>query len=403
MQPTIKHLSLAVLVSVAAACGSGSAKTELDLKKEDLKKTKEQYTALAEKIQTLEKDILKADPASATEKPKLVTLTKIEPGQFDHFIDLQGTVDALNVVYVAPRGQGGVVKAIHVKNGSKVNKGQLILQLDNALARQQVVAAEQQISGIQAQLDQAKSILERQQNLWKQNIGTEVQVLNAKTNVSALESQLQSALANVRLAKEQSGQSNVYAEIGGIVDQVNIKIGEFFSPQSAAMPGTGIRIVNSSNLKVKVMIPENYLGKVKEGTKLLVNFPETNKTITATVNVASKFIDEISRSFTIEAKLPNDKDLHPNQIAVVKIQDYSAPNVITIPINLVQTDDKGKFVMVALPKGDKLVAGKKSITTGQIYGDKMEAKTGLEQGEALITDGYQNLYEGQLITTSVQK
>jgi membrane fusion protein (multidrug efflux system) len=402
MQTIIKQISLIALVSLAAACGSSSAKSDLDKKKEELEKSKAEYTRLAERIQVLEKEISKTDTSAVAAKSKLVSLTKIETENFEHFIDLQGKVDAQNVVYVAPRGQGGVVKNIYVQNGSIVKKGQLILKLDDALQRQSVVAAEQQISGIQAQLDQAKSIYERQQNLWKQNIGTEVQVLNAKTNVNALESQMKSTLANVALAKEQANLSNVYAEISGVVDQVNIKVGEFFSPQSAAMPGSGIRIVNNSGLKVVVMIPENYLGQVNVGTKLLVSFPEANKTITATVNVASKFIDAINRSFTVEARVPYDKGLHPNQLAIVKVQDYAAANVITIPINTVQNDDKGKFVMVAVTEGDKKIARKKAITVGQIYGDKMEVKTGLQQGDELITDGYQNLYEGQLITTAVQ-
>ncbi|HEX7845873.1 MAG TPA: efflux RND transporter periplasmic adaptor subunit, partial [Chitinophagaceae bacterium] len=249
--------SLAVLV---AACGAtnkdkNSEVAELKAKVEKLKKEK---NGLDAEIRQLEDKLDKMDPASAAAKAKLVTLQTIGTDSFNHFIDLQGKIDAENVAYVAPRGQGGVVKAIYVNSGSRVSKGQLILKLDDALARQGVVAAQQQIGGIKAQLAQAESIYERQQNLWKQNIGTEVQVLNAKTNVESLQSQLKAAEANVRLAQEQVGLSNVYAEISGVIDAMNVKVGEFFSPQSAAMPSAGIRIVNTGNLKVQINVPENY-------------------------------------------------------------------------------------------------------------------------------------------------
>ncbi|WP_046368654.1 efflux RND transporter periplasmic adaptor subunit [Flavihumibacter petaseus] len=400
MQTTIKLLSVLTIAALMTACNATN-KEPIDKKKADLEKLKSQQAGLTEKIQQLEKEIRDEDPNAIPAKPKLVALTNIEKGIFSHSIDLQGKIDAMNVVYVSPRGQGGVVKAVLVKNGDRVHKGQLLLRLDDAIARQNLAAAQQQISGIQAQLDQAKSIYERQQNLWKQNIGTEVQVLNAKTNAEALQSQLSAARANVQLAQEQVNMANVYAEMTGIADQVNIKVGEFFSPQSAAMTATGIRIINNTDLKVSVLVPENYLGKVGVGTKMKVVLPESNnREITTTINVASKFIENTSRSFTVEGKLPNDKDLRPNQIAIVRIQDYSVPDVISIPLNTLQSDDKGKFVMVAAKEGNKLVARKRQVAVGQLYGEIVEVKDGLQSGDQLITDGFQSLYEGQAVTTS---
>jgi membrane fusion protein, multidrug efflux system len=405
MQSFIKITAAGFLALTIAACGSSSKeeKGELGDKKAKLEKLKKDQENISSQITKLETDIAKTDPNATKSKEKLVSLTTIGTGSFNHYIDLQGKIDAQNVVYVAPRGQGGVVKAVYVKSGSRVSKGQLLLKLDNALASQSVVAAQQQISGIKAQVEQAQSIYQRQQNLWKQNIGTEIQVLNAKTNVEALQSQLRAAQANVSLAQEQANQSNVYAEISGVVDEVNIKVGEFFSPQSAAAPNSGIRIVNSANLKIMVQVPENYLGRVKEGADLLVTLPEANnKTITTKVNVAGKFIDATSRSFSIEGKLPADKDLRPNQIAVVRIQDYAAANAITIPVNTLQNDEKGKFVMVAATEGGRQVAKKRPIVIGELYGDKLEVKSGLATGDALVTEGFQNLYDGQPITTTVK-
>jgi RND family efflux transporter MFP subunit len=402
MQVFIKHIAMMSVVAFVAAC-NGGAKDPLAEKKAELEKLKLVQSTTTENIQQLEKEILKLDPDAIPAKPKLVALSTIAAGQFNHSIDLQGKIDAMNVVYAAPRGQGGVVKSVLVKNGDRVQKGQLLLKLDDVVQRQSLAAAEQQISGIQAQLDQANSIYERQQNLWKQNIGTEVQVLNAKTNAEALRSQLASAQANIKLAKEQLNMANVYAEIGGTVDQVNIKVGEFFSPQTAAMPGSGIRLVNNGDLKVTVMVPENYIGKIGVGTALQVILPESNnKEITTKVSVASKFIENTSRSFTIEGKLPHDKDLRPNQNAIVKIQDYAASNVISIPLNTLQSDDRGKFVMVAVKEAKGMVAHKRPVKIGQLYGAMVEVNDGLKAGDELITEGFQSLYEGQAITTSVK-
>ena len=197
--------------------------------------------------------------------------------------------------------------------------------------------------------------------------------------------------------------ANVHAEISGTVDQVNIKVGEFFSPQSAAMPNSGIRLVNNGDLKVTVMVPENYLGKINVGTALKVILPESNnREINTKVSVASKYIENTSRSFTVEGKLPNDKDLRPNQNAIVKIQDYAAANVISIPLNTLQSDDKGKFVMVGVKEAKGMVARKRPVKIGQLYGAMVEVNDGLKVGDELIIDGYQSLYEGQAITTSVK-
>jgi RND family efflux transporter MFP subunit len=185
--------------------------------------------------------------------------------------------------------------------------------------------------------------------------------------------------------------------MSGIADQVNIKVGEMFSPQSATM--MGIRIVNTGDLKVVTQVPENYLGRVSVGSTLEVTLPEANKTITTKVNVAGKVIDPDSRTFYIEAKIPAGTNLKPNQIAMVKIKDYADVNAITIPVNTLQNDEKGKFVMVATKENGKLIARKRQVTVGELYNDQLEVKSGLQAGDVLITDGYQGLYDGQLIIT----
>ena len=117
------------------------------------------------------------------------------------------------------------------------------------------------------------------------------------------------------------------------------------------------------------------------------------------MNVTGKLIDPNTRSFYIEAKLPDDKDFHPNQIAMVSIEDYTASSVITVPVNTVQNDEKGKYVLVASRENGQLLARKRVVQIGQIYKDQIEIKSGLQTGDVVITDGSQGLYDGQAITT----
>ncbi len=384
MQNLVKIIIALAVVSTMTACGGQSpdeTSKQVDAKKAEIEKLKGEQNALSEKIAKLEQEVLTLDPSQKKENPKLVATTPVSAGSFTHFIELQGRIDATNVAYVAPRGAGGLVKAVYVKQGDNVKKGQLLLKLDDALTQKQ-------LDQLNTQLDFAQDLLKRQQNLWDQNIGTEVQLLNAKNNVASIEKQIASV-------KEQASFSNVYAEMSGIAESVNIKVGEFFQG------GPQIRIVNTSELKVVAQVPENYLGKVGVGNNVVLNFPDIGKTIQSKISVAGKLIDPITRSFYIETKLPQNKDYRPNQIVVVKIQDYATDNVITIPVNTLQNDDKGKYVLVAVTENGKLVAHKKYITIGQTYEDKVEVTGGMEAGDTVITDGFQGLYEGQLLTTSL--
>lgn len=383
-----------------ASCGGGKDKKgDIGDMKSKLEKLKKEKNALDAKILKLQDEIAKADPKAAQQNLKLVTVDTVRVNDFSHYIELQGKIDAEGMAYVAPKGQGGLVKAIYVKTGQRVGKGQLILKLDDAMARQGVIAAQQQTGQLKARLTQAETVYERYQNLWKQNIGAEIQVINAKADVDALAAQLRAAQAQVAMAQEQANMSNVYAEIGGMVDAVDIKVGEFFSPQSAAMPGHGIRIVNNSNLKIVANVPENYVAKIKKGDSVQVVVKELDTTFSPVINMIGASIDPVTRSFMAEAKLPSLPALKPNQIAVMKILDYKAKAAVTVKINLVQSDEKSKYVYVMEQSGDKMVARKKIVTVGQAYNGFIEIKTGLNGGELVITEGFQSVYDGQTIRT----
>lgn len=389
MQKSIYGLLLIGIIF--SSCGSGKKDQAGDLndKKAQLEKLKEQQKKINDQITQLQGEIAKLDTSAAkAENAKLVALTTIQPGSFNHYIELQGKIDAQNISYVAPpNGQGGIVKELYVKEGQYVNKGQVLAKLDDQMIRQQ-------IEPLQVQLSAAEDTYRRTKNLFDQGIGTYQQVLTAQTNVENLKK-------NIGIYQKQISLMTVTAPVSGVADQVNVRVGEMFSGVSAS--GPQIRIVNTNDLKVTLEVPETYLGKVKEGSALEVILPdENNKTITATVSVVGKVINPNTRTFTVEAKIPSNSNLKPNQLAKVHIKDYGSNNAITIPVNTIQNDESGKFVMVAVTEKGKMYARKRSVTVGELYNDQLEVKSGLQPGDQLITEGFQNLYDGQLITTEVK-
>ncbi|HET6254534.1 MAG TPA: efflux RND transporter periplasmic adaptor subunit [Puia sp.] len=368
-----------------ASCGSSTVQKEgpagLKEKKERLDSLNAQKGRLEKEISTLQAEVDKLDTASATkEKAKLVTLATLAPTSFTHYIDLQGNVDAVNTAWISPRGSGGVVTKLYVKQGDHVKQGQLLAKLDDAIQRQNLATD-------QTQLAHDQDLYQRRKNLWDEKIGTEVDLVNAKNQVDLSE-------ARVKIDQQQLDYTSVYADFSGTVNALNIKVGEAFTQLAQA-----IQIVNTDNLKVDVLVPEIYQERVRVGTPVKIDFPGlNNKEITGTVTIAGKVINQDNRAFQVEIHIPNSSDIRANQVAIVKLQDYSATNAITIPINTLQTDETGKYVLVGVQQQDRLVARKRSITIGQTYGDKVQVTGGLQPGDRLITDGYQGLYDGQLIT-----
>lgn len=396
----IKLTALVIgLIFISVSCGSKKEReSTVTDKKVQLEKLKTDKTKIDEKITALEVEIAKLDTGAAkSDKVKLVSVMPVTAQSFQHYIDLQGRVDAENISYIAPRGMGGQVTQLFVKKGDYVKKGQLVLKLDNAVARQNVVAMRQSIGGVKTQLDLARSVYQRQKNLWDQNIGTEVQLLQAKTNVQSLENQIKTMQENVKVAEQQASLSNVYSDVSGVADEVNIHVGETFT----GSPMAGIKIINTGNLKVVTDIPENYVSRVRKGTQMQVVIPDINRTYNTTVSLISQSISSTSRGLTAEAKIPYDPSLKPGQSAVVKILDYSKANGIVIPVNLIQSDETSKYVYVLEKQSNgKTIARKKQVVIGEVYGDNVEIKSGLTTGEQLINEGYQGLYEGQSVSTS---
>jgi membrane fusion protein (multidrug efflux system) len=395
MQKIVQVIFIASAL-VIASCGTKTETVSVTVKKQELEKLKKEQQVVTDKIKVLEIEIAKMDTSAARDNlAKLVSTTAVVTQNFAHYIDLQGRVEAENISYVSPRMGPAQVKAVYVTKGAYVRKGQLLLKLDDAIVRQQVAASRQSTETIKTQITLAKDIYNRRNNLWKQGIGTEIELITARTNVETLEKQLAAANENIKVQQEQLSSFNVYSDVNGIADEVNIRVGEIFSGAIGATPQ--IKIVNTSTLKVIADVPENYSGKVRTGSSVLVTLPDINKTFNVRINISGQVIDPTTRSFRAEAKLPAEGGVRPNQIAQVRILDYAATNTVAIPVNTVGTDEKGKFVYVAALEGGKLVARKKQIIVGELYQQLIEVKSGLSAGEQLITEGFQNVYDGQML------
>ncbi|MGN6212527.1 efflux RND transporter periplasmic adaptor subunit, partial [Parafilimonas sp.] len=275
----IKHIVIAVSLIAFASCSGKKTGNTLADKKAKLEQLKKQQEDITKQVASLQAEIIKLDPSANPEKAKLVAVKKLSTEDFQHYINLQGKIDAENIAYVTPRNQGGQVKALYVKQGDYVKKGQLLLKLDDAIYQTQ-------LSQAQTQLKYAQDIYQRRNNLWKENIGTEVELTTAKNNVDQAQHQ-------VDLIKEQLGYTNVYAEMNGVADEVTIKVGETFTGNPVA--GGYIKLVNTSDLKATAQVPDNYLEKVKVGSTVKIILPDISDTLTSKITTAGKVIDPNSR------------------------------------------------------------------------------------------------------------
>jgi RND family efflux transporter MFP subunit len=368
-----------VLTLLAFSCNNAS---EVDTKKEELTKLKSEQQEIAGKIKKLEAELAVLAPVKNDEtRVKLVKAQTIQPQTFKHFISVQGTVESDNNILVSPK-MGGVVTAVNVKVGDKVGQGQTMAVIDDAVLRQS-------IEELKTGLELANTVFEKQQNLWNQKIGSEVQFLQAKNNKESLERKLQTLNAQVAM-------SRITSPISGVVDEVNIKPGE------AAAPGLGvIRVVNLSKIKIKARMADSYIGTVKKGDEVRITLPDINQELNGKISFVGQVVNPQSRTFDIEVILDNKEEkLKPNMLAVVNINDKTAQEAIVIDANYVQQSEEGDVVYVAGAEGQNQKAQMRKIKTGLTYNGQVEVLEGLKAGDQLITAGYQDLVDGQLIKLS---
>jgi membrane fusion protein (multidrug efflux system) len=384
MKDVLKIASAIVFTLVLSSCGSGTKdeKGSLTDKKAQLEKLKNDQKKLNDQIAKLQNEIGSADTSSSLNKGKLVSASPVTEQAFEHFIDLQGHIDADNVSYVTPRGGPAQAKAVYIKQGDFVKKGQILAKLDDDVQLKQ-------LQQLKTQLAYAEDVYRRQKNLWDQGIGTEIQLKTAENNVNNLKDQINTTTAAWDM-------TNVRSEVTGYVETMNLRVGEMLGNT----PQPQIVIVNSSTLKAVTDIPENYLGKIHKGMPVNVKLPDVDLEFNSSISLMNQTIGLNNRAVTSESKIPYDPNVRINQVAQVRIKDYANPHAIVIPLTVLQTDENGKYVYVIATENGKKVAKKKIVQVGEIYGNNIEVKGGLSVGDQLITEGFQSLYDGQVVTTS---
>ncbi|PJJ84859.1 efflux RND transporter periplasmic adaptor subunit [Mucilaginibacter auburnensis] len=357
-----KTLYIPALLLLAACSQQKDKKTELA----ELKK---QQAELNEKVAKLQAEVGSTDSVKTSD----VSVFKVEAGKFSNYVEVQGKIDAEENVTAYPQAQG-TITAIYVKAGQRVSKGQTLVQLDNSVLKQQLAQAE-------AQVELTNTLYQRQKNLWDQKIGTEVQFLQAKTNLQTTQKQLDAL-------KQQAALYSIKSPINGSVETMDLKLGQ------VAGPGiTGINIVNDNSLKVKANVPESYAASVRTGNSVKVVVPDAKDSVTTTINFAAKAIDPVSRSFPVEVKLPTRASLRPNMTAVLKIADYTNNKAIAIPLKAIQQSETGDYVFL----NENGVAKRAVVTEGSISGGMAEIKSGLKAGDQVIVDGAADIEEGDKV------
>lgn len=369
----LRNISAAFLVAALAACGAKTA-TEDPIAR--LNELKDQHSAIEKEIKELEKDL---EAKGLIEmKIRTVATAELKSGVFRHFIDLQGRVEADESV-MATSQIPGALKRVYVDNGDFVKKGQLLAEIEDAVMVKS-------LAELEGQLKVAEDLYNRQKNLWEQNIGSEVQFIQARNGKESLE-------RSIATMKENWAMTKIYAPTSGTVDMVMLKQGQ------AIAPGVPLcNILNLDKLLIKGEVTEAYAAKVKKGDIVQVYFPDLDKEVSTKVSYVSKSINPVNRTFTIECELGKG-DYRANQIAVLKIVDYQSPKAITIPINLIQTAEDGDYVLILEPSTEskKGVARKAPVQQGQNYSGYVEILNGLKEGDKVITTGFQDVTIGETV------
>ena len=376
-------LSYLILGLLIAGCTAPEDKTlapdDIEGKKKFLLQKKKEYKELRSEIDKLSKELNRLDPPK--EKAAVQVITQNLKGQeFKRYVDVQARVTAEDIVNVSS-DVGGRLISVTAKEGDYVRKGQLVAVTD-------MESMDNQISELKTSLNLASTVYERQERLWKQDIGSELQYLEAKANKERLEKSLQTM-------QSQSSKKNLYAPISGIVDM------KFLSQGETAGPGMPVlQILNTGSLKIVADLQESLLGSVKKGNMVEVSIPSMDLNFKKPIAMIGRTIDPANRTFKIEVNTSSLKGkLKPNLLANVRLNDLTQSDVVMIPIDAIQEDVGGnKFVFVTKRDGDKLRAEKRLIEIGESNGESVVVLIGLDVGDTLVTQGGLTLSDNDLIT-----
>lgn len=376
--------TLLFVTILLSSCGSKSKKSVEDIiATNDLelirkKKSELDVTAreVAAQLKQLEKTIKVLNPQA---KVPLITTFKAKEGAFNHFAELQGNVSTKQNLVIHPEF-AGILTNVYVKEGQKVKSGQLLAKIDDG-------GLSQQLSQLKIQTELAKTTFERQDRLWKQKIGSEIQYLQAK---ASYEAQLQAT----NQLEQQVGKTEVRAPFTGTIDDVITDQGSVVAPGQSEL----FRIVNLDNMYIETDVPESYVSDITKGKKVTVYFPVLGKEIEAEVRQAGNFINPANRTFKVEVAIPNmDKSIKPNLTARLKINDYSNDKAILIPQSIISENALGQqYVYTITDKvNNKAKVKRVIIETGKTQGDNIEVLSGISNGEEIIDEGARSVKEGQ--------
>ena len=367
-------LSILLITTIFAACGKKEGGTNANADKSaQLAELKKQQADLGGKISALEKELGGND--AKAEKVMAIAVEAVSAGAFNNFIELQGSVVADEQVFITGRVPGSVSK-VFIKVGDRVRAGQVVAEIDDDMVLQS-------LEEVKKRWELANEVYLKQDALWKQNIGSEIQLLSAKNNKEALDK----AINTIQRSRELY---QVKSPIDGVVDECMVKVGQ------AAAPGIPMAtVVNFSKLKVQVDAPETYAGKIRQGNTVMVLFPDLKKELTSKISYIGATVNPSNRTFKVEIPIrSNEAGLLPNMATTVKVVNYSNGSAIAIPINLLQKDLANVDFVLVESEGR---AKKMPVKIGQMYGEKAEILSGLKAGDKIITAGYQDLNEGDAV------
>jgi len=376
---------LILIVLLFTACTDKEQSVDAILESGNLSEIKAKRTELNNQQQDLRAKIERLNKYIQTheeqDRPVLVTAQVVRDTVFKHFVEVQGNVDT-NQNIVLNGEFSGVLTHIFVKEGQQVSRGQVLAKIDDGGLSSQVAQQE-------TQLALAKTTFERQERLWEQNIGSEIQYLQAKANYEATENA-------VNQLRTQLSKTQITAPFSGVVDAVISDPGQLVIPGQTPI----IRLLNLNDMYVKASIPENYLKNIKKGSQVIVNLRSIGKEFNGTVRQVSNYINPNTRSFDIEVAIPNEDGLvKPNLIATVKVNDYQSDEAIVIPESILQENAAGEMIAYTYKAlNDSIGEAKRTlIEPGRSYENHVEVLSGLNEGDLLIYEGAKTLRDGQKV------